>query len=44
MRSLMILFGSSGSELRGYGLDRASSGYGQVTGTSECGNELSRSS
>ena len=24
---------------RGYGLDRAGSGYGQVAGTCECGNE-----
>ena len=23
----------------GYGLDRVSSGYGQVAGTCECGNE-----
>ena len=23
----------------GYGLDRVGSGYGQVTGTCECGNE-----
>ena len=27
----------------GYGLDRAGSGQGQVTGTCECGNEPSRS-
>jgi len=27
----------------GYGLDRAGSGYGQVAGTWECGNELSGS-
>ena len=27
----------------GYGLDRAGSGYGQVAGTSECGNKLSGS-
>ena len=27
----------------GYGLDRCSSGYGQVAGTCECGNELSGS-
>jgi len=27
----------------GYGLDRTGSGYGQVAGTRECGNELSGS-
>jgi hypothetical protein len=27
----------------GYGLDRAGSGYGQVAGTCECGNEPSGS-
>ena len=27
----------------GYGLDRAGSGWGQVVGTCECGNELSGS-
>ena len=27
----------------GYGLDRGGSGYGQVAGTCECGNELSGS-
>jgi len=27
----------------GYGLDRAGSGYGQVAGTFECGNEPSGS-
>jgi len=30
-------------ECRGYGLDRAGSGYGQVAGTCECGNEPSGS-
>jgi hypothetical protein len=28
-------------DLKGYGLDRAGSGKGQVAGTCECGNELS---
>jgi len=27
--------------MRGYGLDRSGSGYGQVAGTCECGNEPS---
>jgi len=27
----------------GYGLDRSDSGFGQVTGTCECGNEPSGS-
>ena len=29
--------------MRGYGLDRAGSGKGQVAGTCDCGNELSGS-
>jgi len=29
--------------MRGYGLDRADSGQGQVAGTCECGNETSGS-
>jgi hypothetical protein len=35
--------GASGSRMWGYGLDRAGSGYGQVAGTCECGNEPSGS-
>jgi hypothetical protein len=31
------------SAMWGYGLDRAGSGYGQVAGTCECGNEPSGS-
>jgi hypothetical protein len=34
---------SSGSGIRGHGLDRAVSGQGQVAGTCECGNEPSGS-
>ena len=34
---------SSGSGMWRYGLDRAGSGYGQVAGTCECGNEASGS-
>ena len=30
-------------ECGGYGLDRAGSGYGQVVGTCDCGNEPSGS-
>ena len=30
---------SSGSGMCGHGLDRAGSGYGQVAGTCECGDE-----
>ena len=30
-------------DVGGYGLDRAGSGYGQVAGTCECGNEPSGS-
>ena len=29
--------------MRGYGLNRAASGYGQMAGTCECGNEHSDS-
>ena len=36
---IIILNGSSGSGMWGYGLDRAGSGLGQVSGTCECGNE-----
>jgi len=39
----IILNGSSGSGMWGYGLDRTGSGYGQKTGTCECGNEPSGS-
>ena len=35
--------GSPGSRMWGYGLDRAGSGYGQVAGACEYGNELSGS-
>jgi len=35
--------GSSGSRMWSYRLDRAGSGYGQVAGTCECGNEPSGS-
>jgi len=35
----IILNGSSGSGMWGYGLDRVGSGLGQVSGTCECGNE-----
>jgi len=31
------------SEMKRYGLDQAGSGYGQVVGTCECGNEPSGS-
>ena len=37
----IILRGSTGGEMWGYGLDRAGSGYGQVAGTCECGKESS---
>jgi hypothetical protein len=39
----IILDGSSGSGMWGYGLDRAGSGYGQVSCTCEFGNEPSGS-
>ena len=39
----IILIGSSGSGMWGYGLDRAGSGYGQVAGTCDCGNKPSGS-
>ena len=39
----IILNGSSGSEMWGCGLDRAATGYGQVVGTCESGNEPSGS-
>jgi hypothetical protein len=35
--------GSSGSGMYGYGVDRSGSGYGQVAGSCECGNEPSGS-
>ena len=37
------LDGSSGSGMKGYGLNRAGSGKGQVVDTCECGNEPSGS-
>ena len=37
----IVLNGSSGSGMWGYGLDRAGSGQGQVAGTCECDNEPS---
>ena len=39
----IILDGSSGSEMWGYGLDRAGSEKGQVAGCCECGDEPSGS-
>jgi len=39
----IILNGSSGSRMWGYGVDRADSGWKQVAGTCECGNEPSGS-
>jgi len=38
-----LCYGSSGSEMWRYGVDRAGSGYGQVAGTYECDNEPSGS-
>jgi hypothetical protein len=40
---MIILRWIKGSEMWGYGLDRAGSGQGQVAGTCECGNEPSGS-
>ena len=40
---MIILDGSSGSGMWGYGKDRAGSKLGQVEGTCECGNEPSGS-